>query len=512
MQPFDKLHWRGHLLAQNLDDLGRSPGATRIESAVNIGHQGQLGLVDLDPLQHSHERFAGRRHDFGVKGMAHRQRHRAHAHIGKALRGGSHGIRGPTDHRLLGAVDVGDDHVAVDFFQGTLDLAQWGKYSQHGPIIGNGDSRHFLAARTHSAQRIGKRHDASGHQRAVLAQTMAHDHIGMNPVRGHQSSERLIDRKHCRLGDLCLLEGVLCGLSRGFAVDIGKDKIAEALAVQKRHHHVVGLVEDIGDNGFAPTQLGQHIDVLRPLTGVQKRQLRRRTAAKEDTLGPQHFPHAGVVGGQSLLRLLEFFRQLGSIAVVDAHAHVSVQIALIGGRRCGRLASAGVLAYAAQLRGELVRTIRADQECSAQRRLEPVSFRSNSMNCRSGRRRRRFANGPETIATARTAGMGAARSMTVNGHFALAFAGDTTGNVLFEHHMKVGAAKAKGTHARPTDTVHLAAPRPQFAIDGQRRLGKGNFGVGPVTAQAGRKHLVVQGQGGLEHAGSPGRSFEMADI
>ena len=99
---------------EHLRSRRRGPsGRTRRSTLATTGSRGG---ATCEPLERPAQRLAGRRHDRGVEGVAHRQRHGAGT---PAACEGGHGALArprvaPPITAWLRAVDVGDDDVAVD--------------------------------------------------------------------------------------------------------------------------------------------------------------------------------------------------------------------------------------------------------------------------------------------------------------------------------------------------------------------------------------------------------------
>ena len=90
-------------------------------------------------------------------------------------------LAGAADHRLVLAVDVGDDDVAVDRLQDPLDFVQRREHGRHRAVVRHRNARHLAAAGAHGFQRVVQRGAARRNQRAVFAQAVAHRHVGPMP-------------------------------------------------------------------------------------------------------------------------------------------------------------------------------------------------------------------------------------------------------------------------------------------------------------------------------------------
>ena len=186
LQTLDPLHGRGDLqLEYVLDALDRG----RVQLAGDVGHQRQQRLGDAQPVQHFAQRLAGRSHDPGVEGVADGDAHGLEALGGEALDGLLHSLAGAADYALVVRVDVGRHHVAVDLAQRLHDHVVGRHDRGHPAVVVHGDLGHLRAARGRRLQRVGEGHDAGGDQGAILAQRVAHDHVGLEAVLGHQLVE-----------------------------------------------------------------------------------------------------------------------------------------------------------------------------------------------------------------------------------------------------------------------------------------------------------------------------------
>ena len=229
--------------------------------------------------------------------MAHRQGR----HVVSRLQERRHrlfdGATGAADHGLLVAIVVCDHHVPVDGLQNPLDLRERGEHSRHPAVIRHRDARHLAAAGADRFERVGERQGPGGDQRAVLAQTVPHGHIGPYAVSIQQTGEGQIGGEHRRLGNRGLAQ-VLFGARHCAGIRrIDKDVLAQRLAEEGRHH-LVGLFEGACHDRFCRAQAAQHVDVLRSLAGIQKRYLRGGPMAAEDALRAQRLPDRGLVGRQ----------------------------------------------------------------------------------------------------------------------------------------------------------------------------------------------------------------------
>ena len=95
----------------------------------------------------------------------------------------------------LCAVDVGDDDVAVDAARGCARPRRAARTPPPSCRCRRPTRlRHLAAARAHRLERVGERQRAGRDQRAVLAQAVAHHHVGRDAVGGEQPGERDVGR------------------------------------------------------------------------------------------------------------------------------------------------------------------------------------------------------------------------------------------------------------------------------------------------------------------------------
>ena len=301
LQPLHPLHRRGDLLLQQVFDLGH---AGRVELAGDVGHQRQARRGDVHAVEHLAQRRAGRGDNAGVEGVADRQLHRLVAALLEQLDGLLDGLALAADDRLGVAIDVGRDDVAADLMQRGLDDLVGGQNGGHPAVVVHLDPRHLAPTAGGGFQRFGEGQDAGGHQRAVLAQRVAHDHVGGEAVVGQQPADGLVQRQHGRLGDLRLHQ-VEVGLIDGRFVVAVNEQIAAQRAAENGLHDGVGLVQRGLDRGREGGQLAPHVDVLAALAGEEEGQLARlRAVAAEDALRFHRFPRLWRVEAHDLARLL----------------------------------------------------------------------------------------------------------------------------------------------------------------------------------------------------------------
>ncbi len=82
---------------------------------------------------------------------------------------------------------------------------------------------------------------------------------------------------------------------------------------------------------------------------------------------------------------------------------------------------------------------------------------------------------------------------------------------LLEDDMGVGAAEAEGAHPGPARRA-VARPGFQLGVDVERARREVDLRVGPLEVQARRDHAVLEGEGGLDQPGGPGRRGEVSEV
>jgi hypothetical protein len=140
--------------------------------------------------------------------------------------------------------------------------------------------------------------------------------------------------------------------------------IGEGLAEQRRHDPI-GLGEDLLHHGLGGGQILQHVHVLRALTGVEERDLRRGSLAQEQPLAAQRFPRDRVVAGERLLGAIDLGGELRGVAMVDGEAHRCTQVRLGGRRERGGASGGGRGADRGEPREQVGPRRGADDESAA---------------------------------------------------------------------------------------------------------------------------------------------------
>ena len=486
VEPLHELHRRRHLLAQEVEHrLGR--GVRRIELAGDVGHQRDARRKYVETSQAGDQRHRGGCHDRGVEGMADRDPDRLHTCRGEGVDRRHDGGRGSAHHGLVVGVDVGDHGVAGGRLDDPLDLGQRPEHGRHRAVVLHRQAGHLVTACAHGLQRGVEGQRTGRDQRAVLAQAVAHHHVGAHAVGGQQATDAGVGGEHRRLGDLGLQQLLFELRHRLRVVAVDEDVRAER-AAEQRGHHLVGLTERVGHDRLGRPQPLQHVDVLRALAGVQEGNLRSGPAADEDTLLTDHAVHRGVAAGQRFDGFVELARQVGCIGEVDGEPHGGLADRWIGPGGSRRSTGARLVERPVHL-GQQIGVVTPTQHQRATRRgLGGIGddVGRGGGRCSRARQRRRGEHARRGLVAAR--------------------------HVLFEHDVEVRAAEPEGAHASPADPARRRGPLAQFGVDRERHAVPVDVGVRVVEVEAGRQHLLVQTAHHLEHAGGAGSGLEMADI
>ena len=244
-ETLDPLHRRGDLLLQQVFDAFH---VGRVELASHVRHEWELWRADAQAVQHLAQRLACRRDDPGMEGVTDRDALGLEALLGEDLNRLLDGLARAADHRLPVAVDVRGHHVAVDLLQRRLYHVERGHHGGHPAVVAHADLGHLAAARGGGFQRVGQRHNTGSGQRGVLAQRVAHHHVGAEAVLSQQPRRRRVERQHGWLRDRGLHQVALGLLHSGRVGAIHKN-VAGQRAAQDGRHHAVGLVENGFDGG-----------------------------------------------------------------------------------------------------------------------------------------------------------------------------------------------------------------------------------------------------------------------
>ena len=395
------------------------------------------------------------------------------------------------DDRLAVAVDVGDDDVAVDGADDPLDLGQRAEHRGHRAVVPHRQVRHLAAAGADGLERGVEGQRTGRDERAVLAEAVAHHHVGVHAVGGEQPGQREVGREHGRLGDLGLQQ-LLLQRRDGFGVVAVDEDVGGQRAPEQRGHDPVGLGEGLGDDRLRARSALEHVDVLRALAGVEEGDLGRRAAADEDALWRSIFHMAGAPERKALDGLASLRREVGGVGVVDGDPHR-------GAARAGSgAASGGVQPVAASA-----------TTCSSWATTAASSAPPTTRAPRSGGR-----DDPADVAAPADAGTVTLDLVTcadANVRGAVAHGGGP-GTCSSRTTWKLVPPKPKAlTPARRTPPGGSGQSRSSVLT----RNGDGvpvDVGVGVAEVQAGREHLLVQRHDDLEQAGGAGGGLEVADV
>ena len=228
-----------------------------------------------------------------------------------------------------------------------------------------------MPARAHGLERRLEVEGTGRHQRAVLAEAVAHHHVRAHTVVLEQPGQREVGGEHRRLGDLGARQLALRLLDGGRVVPVDEDVRRERSPEQGRHDPV-RLREGLGDHRNPVAQGLQHVDVLRSLAGVEEGHLGRRTTADEDTLRAQDLPRSGRSRAERLDRLGDLGREVRGVGVVDGHAHGRGRQRQVGGG-AGRDPASGSLGGRRLELGDDIRVVApAEHQRPAQRLWPPA--------------------------------------------------------------------------------------------------------------------------------------------
>ena len=195
--------------------------------------------------------------------------------------------------------------------------------------------------------------------------------------------------------------------------------------------------------GSALAQVLQHVDVLRPLAGVEERDLARAAPAAEHAVGPQGAPHRGVGGLERLRGSAGLLGQLGGVAVVDGDAHRRAEVGRGWQCGCGRLAVGRPVGDLTQPPHEARVVGGADDERAPQRGLAGAGWPRGGRrpSCRHG------------------------RNVDVGErHPARAGAVVAPGHELLEHGVEVGPTEPERAHPGAPDATRRRVPRAQLGV------------------------------------------------
>ena len=261
-ETINKLHRRGNLLAEQIDDFVGRAVARFVELARDIADDGQLGFPHLHAGQHPLQGLARGRDDTRVKRVTDREGNHVDVFCTEALDGFVDRGGFTPDHCLLVAVDVGNHGIAVDAREHALHVSQRGKYRSHLAIVFQRDVGHLAPSGTNGLERIPEIQHASLHERCIFAEAVAHHHVRLDAVAAQQLRKCAVRRQHCGLRDLGLLQRLVAAANRFLATVVDEDVFGQQLIIEVRAHDAIGLLEYGANSGFMVAQFGEHVDVL----------------------------------------------------------------------------------------------------------------------------------------------------------------------------------------------------------------------------------------------------------
>ena len=317
---------------------------------------------------------------------------------------------------------------------------------------------------------------------------MARDHVRLHAELGQQAQDGHVGREHRGLGDLGLLDALLHGPQRLFALAALSEQDVGQLLADQFGHDLVGFGEGVGHDLVFLAQVLEHVHVLRTLPGEEEGDLGalRGPAADEQALGLEgrgRLLPDGRLGAQHQGDLLaQTVPGLGGQGehVLPAGG-LEGEVGLVG--QAGQGPRDDVLGQ----RGETV--------------LHGVGVAASEAEGLAAERGRQFG---------RAAGGGRVQGLLGDGVEGRGPAAGLLGGFL-EGDVEVGAAEAEGGDVGAAD-LPLAVPRARLGVDVERALGPVHAGVGLAVVDAGGQGLVEDRQGGLHEPGGSGRGLEVPDL
>ena len=259
-----------------------------------------------------------------------------------------------------------------------------GQHGGHPAVVVHFDVGHLPAAPGGRFQCLGEGQHPGGDERAVLAQRVAHDHVGGEAIVGQQPANGLVQRQHGRLGDFGLHQ-VEVGLVDGRLVVAVDEQVAAERAAEDGLHDGIGLVERGLHRRRDGGQFAAHVDVLAALAGEEEGQLARFGApAAEDALRFHRLPRLRRVEAHDLARLLQSVEQFVVVAEVDDQTLVGADVDGAGQGARRRPARFDADQRLVQLCLELIRRVCAEGEDAADGSdcRPPTADRRRTAGCR----------------------------------------------------------------------------------------------------------------------------------
>ena len=476
----DKLHGRGDLAAQDLDDLAAVGG---ISLAGHVGDDRQAGRAHVHAADDLLERHAGRCDDARVEGM--RDRDLDGAVIGglECSNGSVHSRGLAANDRLVVAVDVGQGDVSLDAGQDALYLGQRRENGGHVAVVFHRDLAHLAASCADHVQCVGKGEHTRSDQGGVFAKAVPDDHIGDEAIACQEPGQGHVNGQHRGLGDRRIAQLGFGGIETLLVLGVRKE-IAGQRAPEQGGHDLVGLAKSLGDDRVEVAQLAQHVDVLRALAWKQKGHLTGLAAPAKDALGGQGVPHGRDIGFERAHCLFTALDQFLRVAKVNGQPFLCLQV------RSGWSMARGHAACAGIREGHLEAGLQAE-------RIGCAEHQHVTRGC--------LGFGFALPAVAVAPGDARPRERTALGS-------EHARNMLLEDHVKVGAAEPKRTHPCAPHAVIGALPLPQLDVHIEGQSVKVNAGVGLVKVGRGGQHFIAQGVDHLEQTRRTGRALEVAQV
>ena len=480
LEPLHELHGGRHLLAEQVDHLRNALGPRRVERAGRVGDERNRRRREAQAPQHGAQRLRRRCHDAGVEGVAHGERDRVHALRAERLHRALHGVARTADHRLAPAVDIRDHDVAAHRLEGAAHLLERGEDRGHPAVVRQMQVRHPPPASAHCLEGVGKGQGAGGHERAVLAEAVAHHEIRHQALGREQARERDVHGEDCGLGDLGVAQLALRALDGGGIRRIREQVVGER-PVEQRRHHPIGFGEGLRDDRLALAQAPQHVRVLGALARVEEGHPGCGSAAAEDPLRAQGAPETRIVRIERPERALAACRQLSGVTEVDGETLRCAQRRLVGrgGPRGSARARLGDRRLEARPQGRDAGG--AEDEGTARRRLR--------LGHREGARDDGLRHGD----------LRAPRR-------------EQPGHVLLEDGVVVRAAEPEGGDARAAHARRGPLPRLERRAHRKGRVSEVDARVRRVEVETRRQDLLVQGEDRLEETRGSGCALQMAEV
>ena len=408
--------------------------------------------------------------------------------VGNRFHGRSDPRCGPAHDRLPVAVDVGDHGIAIDRLDDFFHFIDRREHRCHQAVVVHRDLGHLAPPRTDGLERFAETERSRSDERTVLPETVSHHHVGAHAVSAEQTREGEVGREDGGLRDCGLPEGRLAFAARLLVVGVDENQLGQR-APEKGRHDFVRLTKGVSDDRLRLPKLPQHVDVLRSLARIEKRDFLPRPGLVEDSLRAERLPHGVVRRAEAFLSARRLLRELCGIPVVDGEPLLGAKVVrggehAIGGLPCFRPCQHGVESF-----GEL-------------------GFRRASED--EHPTHRRFVDRLDAWRSRRT-GPTARRTVAWNCDHRARLRLDSTRDVLLQHGVEVRAAESEGAHPGAAHVL-VVVPRSQRGVDEERDLPEADLGIGRLQAEARRDLFVVKRECRLEDTGSAGCALQVADV